>query len=171
MIIDPLLEADTIGELRTALSSLASHCWNARITHYLIYDRHRQILLYRDEPIELGQEHQPGACALSLRTIDDQSLEWPDCLAAKGSHRMAIPIFTWGSLSAVMCLSFEGKPSKLDGLSAVEKALGSIGEKVRRQDCISQSQQRAVGSSLGSAREERPRGAYPEALQRPGRDA
>ena len=143
MIIDPLLEADTVGELRKALSSVASHCWNARVTHYLTYDRHRQVLFYRDEPIELGQEHQPGACALSLRTIDDQSLEWPECLTAKGHHRMAVPIFTWGSLSAVMCLSFDAKPSKLDGLSAVEKALGSIGEKVRRQDRISQFVERS----------------------------
>lgn len=138
MIIDPLLEADTISDLRKALSSLAAHCWNARLTHYLTYDRQRQVLLYRDEAIELAHEHQPGACALSLRTIDDQSLDWPESLPANGSHRMAVPIFTWGSLSAVVCLSFESEPSKLEGLSTVKKALGSIGEKVRRQDRISQ---------------------------------
>ncbi|MCA9777669.1 MAG: HD domain-containing protein [Candidatus Eremiobacteraeota bacterium] len=138
MIIDPLLEADTLADLRKALAALTAHCWNARTTHYLAYDRRRQVLLHRDEVLELGQEHQPGACALSLRMIDDQSLEWPESLSVRGDYRMALPIFNWGSLSAVVCLSFEAKPPSLEGLAVVEKALGSIGEKVRNQDRISQ---------------------------------
>jgi hypothetical protein len=134
MIIEPLMEANSVKELKTALGSIASHCWQARSTYYLPYSTHNQALLYRENVWPLESNHQPGACALSLRPVSDQNLPWPEALSAKGGYRIALPIFHWGSLNAVVCLAFDEEPGDLEGLSTVERALGALGEKARHRD-------------------------------------
>jgi HD domain-containing protein len=137
MIIEPLIEANSVKDLKTSLNLIASHSWQARSTHYLPYSSERQSLLYREQAWPLESNHQPGLCALSLRPVHDQSLPWPEALAAKGSYRMTLPIFNWGSLNAVVCLAFDQKPGELEGLAIVERALGALGEKVRHRDMSS----------------------------------
>jgi hypothetical protein len=134
MITDPLLEANSVQELKTALTRIASHCWQAKTTHYLPYSAHRQALLYREQVWPLEPNHQPGECARSLRRVEDQNLPWPEALTVRGDYRIALPIFNWGSLNAVVCLAFDEKPAELEGLRTVQRALGSLGEKVHHRD-------------------------------------
>lgn len=138
MMIEPLMEANTVKELKTALNGVAAHYWHARTVHYLPYSSQRQALVYREKNWPLESGHQPGACALSLRPNENQELPWPEGLPLIGKYRMALPIFNWGSLNAVVCLAFDEKPEQLEGLSEVEKALGVLGGKVVHGDMSSQ---------------------------------
>ena len=130
MNTDPLIEANSVAELRTALGGIAAHYWQARTTYYLPYLEHEQLLRYRDKAWPLNGEHQPGACALTLRSVSDQQLPWPDGLHSTGRFRMSLPVFNWGSLNAVVLFAFDSEPGELIGLPSVQKTLGSIGEKV-----------------------------------------
>lgn len=133
-MIEPLLEANSVGDLRTALGGIASHCWQARSTHYLPYAEHQQAIKYHDKTWPLSAENQPGACALTLRKVSDQALPWPEDLQAAGKYRLSLPVFHWGSLNAVVCFSFDSDPGELDGLNTVQKTLGVMGEKVLHRE-------------------------------------
>lgn len=130
MIIESLLEANSLRDLRTALGTIASHYWKARECHYLVYDEHNHVILHDNEKWELSSDHQAGACALTLRPVANQSLPWPEAISGKSSYKMCRPIFHWGSLNAILCLGFDKEPGELRGLDEVEKSLGILGERV-----------------------------------------
>lgn len=131
---DPIIEANSLSELQTALRGLGAHYWQARAAFYLPYDQKKQVLTYLGREWELDADTQPGACALSLRTVSDQSLSWPEGLEAGGHFRVCVPIFHWGSLNAVICLGFEQDPGDLKDLDRVGKVLGVIGDKVMHRE-------------------------------------
>jgi len=134
MIIQPLLEANTLKELQVAVGTLASHYWKARDCHYLAYDENKHVLLHEGQEWDLSAQHQPGASALNLRAVADQSLPWPEALKGKGSYRMCQPIFHWGSLKAILCLGFEQQPQDLEDFEEVIKSLGILGDRVGHQE-------------------------------------
>lgn len=134
MMIESLIEANSSRELQAAIAGLSAQQWQARSSYLLNYDDRNQRLLFGGQALELQAEHQPGACALSLRPSVDQALQWPDILKARGDYRMVLPIFNWGSLNAVLCLAFDRDPGELQGLKEVQKTLGVIGEKVAHRE-------------------------------------
>ncbi len=144
MIIQPLLEAESLEGLRDALSALAGGQWQAKSCHYLVYDDRRQTLWYQDQEWELSAQHQPGVCALTLRPSDEQGLVWPEGIQGGGSYKMCQPLFHWGSLNAVLCLSFDERPKTLDGLDEVAAALGILGERIRHREESAQFMSRCL---------------------------
>ncbi|MFA5508827.1 MAG: HD domain-containing phosphohydrolase [Vulcanimicrobiota bacterium] len=134
MIISPLLEANSLSELKAGLAGVGKDLWKAKSTYYLPYDESKQALLYQDLEWPLSADHQPGACALTLRDVQNQELPWPEALVAGGGYRLSVPIFHWGELVAVLCLSFEQEPDRLESFSAIREALGLVAQKVKHQE-------------------------------------
>lgn len=131
MMMKPILEADSLAALEAALTSLAAELWKAKSCHYLVYDEQRQVLLKGEQEWELTPLHQPGTCALTLRPCQEQNLDWPEGIRGSGSFRISHPIFNWGSLHSVLCLSFDGQPGELEQFSALEDSLGIVSARVR----------------------------------------
>jgi HD domain len=134
MITESLIEADSLRDLQIALGTVASHHWQARVCHFLVYDENKHVIRHGDAEWDLSSEHQPGACAMTLRPVNDQALPWPEAIAGKSAYRTCRPIFHWGSLKAVLCLGFDREPGELEGLGEVEKSLGILGERVIRRE-------------------------------------
>lgn len=130
LLLEPIIEANSLQELQTNLATVTSHSWKAVSCHYLIYDDSRQLLLWGPREIELEPTHQPGQCGLNLLKSDDQSLPWPPSLTSKGQYRIAHPVFVWGSLAGVLCLEFEEAPGELPGFEDMLKSLGHLSTKV-----------------------------------------
>lgn len=134
MIIQPLVEAETLSELQVSLGVLASHHWGAESSHLLPYDDQKHVLRCGSEEWDLSADSQPGKCAKTLRPVNDQSLAWPENLTHRGAYRISRPIFDWGSLKAVLCLDFREPPAALPGVEEIEQALGLLMARAARRE-------------------------------------
>lgn len=134
MMMQVLIEANSLRELQTAIRSLAARQWEAKAGFYLTYDDSAQSLRYREHEWPLSSETQPGCCALDLRIESRQDLPWPEELTPAAPHRIAYPIFNWGSLIGVLCLGFEQDPGELLGFDDFAKSLGVLGARVAQNE-------------------------------------
>lgn len=134
ILLERLSGAATTGELRHILSEQSLN-WRASKAYYLTYDEDKQVLEDSDRTVPLHSDSQPGRAALTFRPCADQSLSWPDHLAAQG-YRMSLPVLHWGSLQAVLMLVFDQEPDQVAQAAIAEAAslLGVIGQQVSERE-------------------------------------
>lgn len=138
ILLEKLSGAASTSALREILDQ-QSRDWQASKTYYLSYDEEQQVLLHGGYSYQLHSDSQPGVAALSLRPCADQSLSWPEQLPAgvgDGGFRMSLPILHWGSLLAVLLVSFEAEPDQAtrEAIEEAVKVLGVMGQSVAERE-------------------------------------
>lgn len=139
ILLDKLNGAATTSELRRLLERQSVQ-WRALDAHYLLYDEAQQRLLAPTGVVTLSSDSQPGQAALTLRANCDQALEWPESLPSRGAYRISLPILHWGSLLAVLMLSFEEAPHPdvMADISQATAVLGVVGQTVNERETTSE---------------------------------
>ena len=134
MMLEALLEANSVRDLQTALRAITRRYWQAKSCFYFTYSESSQTLSYGLESWGLQEGHQFCECAKVLAAVKNQDLSWPEGLATDSEFRLSLPIFEWGSLNAVLCLGFDKEPDELRGRDELEKSLGHLGGRVLERE-------------------------------------
>lgn len=142
ILLDKLSSASNVSDLRQLLGRHAQQ-WQASTIHYLTYDDLSQELRHSGGSLSLSSDSQPGQAALTLRACEDQALSWPSGLASD-EYRLSLPILHWGSLMAVLMLSFPSAPDSAtrDAIHGAVELLGVVGHTVTEREKTSEFVQR-----------------------------
>jgi hypothetical protein len=138
ILLDKLNGADSVADLRRLVAHHSQY-WRARQAHYLLYDEQSQLLRSGALEVPLNSETQPGQAALTLRSVSDQALEWPEELnqdVPEGAYRISLPIMHWGNLGALLMLAFDQQPDAATQKSIQEAVdvLGVVGHTVSERE-------------------------------------
>lgn len=142
ILLDRFSSATNLSELRGLLKT-QSRRWDAREVFYLTYDDIEQELVYPNGTCALTRDSQPGVAALSLRTVADQDLNWPEDLQDSlppDAYRVCLPIMHWGSLIAILALAFDREPHKniSEQIHEAARVLGAVGHTVNERETTNQ---------------------------------
>ncbi len=142
ILLDRFSSATTLNELRGLLKT-QSRRWDAHKVSYMTYDDLEQRLAYPNGTCVLSRDSQPGVAALTLRTVTEQNLHWPDdlqdCLP-QDSYRVCLPIMHWGSLIGVLAVAFDREPHKniSEQIHEAARVLGAVGYTVNEREKTNQ---------------------------------
>ncbi len=139
MILNRLSAATSVSGFRTILKEICFSKWRTLAATYVPYDPVAQMLQLPLSTSPLLRECQFGQCGLSLRSIDDQSLSWPEELsngASQQGYRSCFPALHLGSLVGIFGVALPKEPDRalLNEIQAMIEPVSLVGHFVQQKE-------------------------------------